>query len=56
MVPRSAFTWVTQKLKKEVSIPLICTNRINTPEIAEKVLREQHADLVSMVNLNFLFF
>ncbi|MCP4490328.1 MAG: FAD-dependent oxidoreductase [Gammaproteobacteria bacterium] len=48
MVPRAAYTWVTQKLKNEVSIPLVTTNRINTPEVAEKVLRDGHADMVSM--------
>jgi 2,4-dienoyl-CoA reductase (NADPH2) len=47
-VPRAAFTWVTQKMKQELSIPLITTNRINTPDIAEKVLAEGHADMVSM--------
>jgi len=47
-VPRAAFTWVTQKMKKEVSIPLITTNRINMPETAEKVLEEGHADMISM--------
>ncbi|MCL1125358.1 oxidoreductase [Shewanella surugensis] len=47
-VPRAAFTQVTQKLKGEVSIPLITTNRINTPEIAESVLAQGHADMVSM--------
>ncbi|MCY7294017.1 NADPH-dependent 2,4-dienoyl-CoA reductase [Alteromonas sp. a30] len=48
MVPRGAFTWVTEKLKGEVSVPLITTNRINTPEIAEKALADGHADMVSM--------
>ncbi len=48
MVPRAAFTWITQRLKGEVSIPLITTNRINTPEVAEKVLEDGHADMVSM--------
>lgn len=48
MVPRAAFTWVTEKLKSEVSVPLITTNRINTPEVAEKVLAEGQADMVSM--------
>lgn len=48
MVPRAAFTWITERLKGEVSIPLITTNRINTPEIAEKVLADGHADMVSM--------
>lgn len=47
-VPRAAFTQVTEKLKGEVSIPLITTNRINTPEIAESVLARGHADMVSM--------
>lgn len=47
-VPRANFTWVTKKLKPHVSIPLITTNRINTPEVAEKVLAEGHADMVSM--------
>ncbi len=48
MVPRAAFTKVTAKLKKEVSIPLVTTNRINTPEVAEKVLAEGDSDMVSM--------
>ncbi|MBV6334024.1 NADPH-dependent 2,4-dienoyl-CoA reductase, partial [Pseudomonas aeruginosa] len=39
-VPRAAFTKVTAKLRGEVGIPLITTNRINTPEVAEKVLAE----------------
>ncbi|MEW6998085.1 FAD-dependent oxidoreductase [Colwelliaceae bacterium BS250] len=47
-VPRAAFTWITEKMKKEVSIPLITSNRINTPEVAEKVLADGHADMVSM--------
>ncbi|TBU90605.1 NADPH-dependent 2,4-dienoyl-CoA reductase [Phytopseudomonas dryadis] len=47
-VPRAAFTKVTAKLKGEVSIPLITTNRINTPEVAERVLAEGDADMVSM--------
>jgi 2,4-dienoyl-CoA reductase (NADPH2) len=48
MVPRGAFAWVTKRMKSEVSIPLITTNRINTPEIAEKILAEKNADMVSM--------
>ncbi|MCP3687222.1 MAG: FAD-dependent oxidoreductase, partial [Gammaproteobacteria bacterium] len=48
MVPRAAYSWVTQKLKNEVNVPLVTTNRINTPEVAEKVLTEGHADMVSM--------
>jgi len=47
-VPRAAFTWITERMKKEVSIPLITTNRINTPEVAEDVLAKGHADMVSM--------
>ncbi len=47
-VPRAAFAWVTEKLKKEVSVPLITTNRINTPEVAEKILSDGQADMVSM--------
>ncbi|NNC69964.1 MAG: NADPH-dependent 2,4-dienoyl-CoA reductase [Flavobacteriaceae bacterium] len=47
-VPRAAFTWVTKKMKEEVSIPLITSNRINMPETAEKVLAEGHADMISM--------
>ena len=48
MVPRGAFTWVTRKLKGEVSIPLITTNRINMPEVAEGILAAGDADMVSM--------
>ncbi len=48
MVPRGAFTWVTKKMKGEVSIPLITTNRINMPEVAEQILADGHADMVSM--------
>ena len=47
-VPRAAFTWITQRMKSEVAIPLITTNRINTPEVAERVLADGHADMVSM--------
>ncbi len=47
-VPRAAFAWVTQKLKAHVKVPLITTNRINTPEVAEKVLADGCADMVSM--------
>ncbi len=47
-VPRAAFTWITQKMKTEVSIPLITSNRINAPDVAEAVLAQGHADLVSM--------
>jgi 2,4-dienoyl-CoA reductase (NADPH2) len=48
MVPRAAFAWVTKRLKGSVSIPLITTNRINTPEVAEEVLASASADMVSM--------
>ncbi len=47
-VPRAAFAWVTRKLKGEVAIPLITTNRINMPEVAEKILADGDADMVSM--------
>lgn len=47
-VPRAAFTWVTAKFKKDLSIPLITSNRINTPEVAEEVLARGDADMVSM--------
>jgi 2,4-dienoyl-CoA reductase (NADPH2) len=47
-VPRAAFTWVTAKFKKELNIPLITSNRINTPEVAEEVLARGDADMVSM--------
>jgi len=47
-VPRAAFTEVSRRMKQAVSIPLITTNRINMPEVAERVLREGHADMVSM--------
>ncbi|VVD61373.1 NADPH-dependent 2,4-dienoyl-CoA reductase [Pandoraea morbifera] len=47
-VPRAAFAWVTGKLKGHVRIPLITTNRINTPEVGERLLAEGQADMVSM--------
>ena len=47
-VPRGAFAWVTKKLKGEVSIPLCTTNRINDPAVAEAILAEGSADMVSM--------
>ncbi|GLR27479.1 NADPH-dependent 2,4-dienoyl-CoA reductase [Limnobacter litoralis] len=47
-VPRAAFAWVTKNLKGKVNIPLVTTNRINTPEVAEQVLSEGCADMVSM--------
>ena len=47
-VPRAAFAWVTKKLKGEVAIPLCTTNRINAPDVAEQVLADGSADMVSM--------
>jgi 2,4-dienoyl-CoA reductase (NADPH2) len=47
-VPRGAFAWVTKKLKGEVSIPLVTTNRINTPEVGEDIIASGAADMVSM--------
>jgi 2,4-dienoyl-CoA reductase (NADPH2) len=47
-VPRRAFSWVTAKLMGEVSIPVITSNRINTPDVGEAVLAEGCADMVSM--------
>ena len=47
-VPRAAFAWVTKKLMGKVSIPIITSNRINTPEVAEEVLEAGCADMVSM--------
>ncbi|QLI83117.1 NADPH-dependent 2,4-dienoyl-CoA reductase [Chitinibacter fontanus] len=48
MVPRGAFSWVTRALRPHVRIPLIAVNRINTPEVAERILADGDADLVSM--------
>ncbi|MFN3292738.1 MAG: FAD-dependent oxidoreductase, partial [Gemmobacter sp.] len=47
-VPRRAFAWLTARLRPEVGIPVITSNRINTPEVAEQVLAEGAADMVSM--------
>ena len=47
-VPRAAFAWVTKKLMGKVTIPVITSNRINTPEVAEEVLADGCADMVSM--------
>ncbi|OKJ73217.1 NADPH-dependent 2,4-dienoyl-CoA reductase [Streptomyces sp. CB02460] len=47
-VPRAAFTWVTEKVRGAVSVPLVTSNRINTPEVAEQVLASGRADMVSM--------
>jgi 2,4-dienoyl-CoA reductase (NADPH2) len=48
MVPRAAFSWVTKRMKGEVSIPLITTNRINDPAVGDEVLARGDADMVSM--------
>ncbi|MEU1019121.1 NADPH-dependent 2,4-dienoyl-CoA reductase [Streptomyces sp. NPDC005898] len=47
-VPRGAYTFVTKKVMGEVSVPLVTTNRINTPEIAERLLADGAADMVSL--------
>ncbi len=48
LVPRGGFSWVTQRLMGKVKVPLITTNRINTPEVAERILAQGHADMISM--------
>jgi 2,4-dienoyl-CoA reductase (NADPH2) len=48
MVPRGAFSWVTAHMRPEVSIPVVTTNRINTPQVAEDILARGDADMVSM--------
>jgi 2,4-dienoyl-CoA reductase (NADPH2) len=47
-VPRAAYTWVTAKFRAGLSVPVITSNRINTPEVAEEVLARGDADMVSM--------
>ncbi|WP_199135575.1 NADPH-dependent 2,4-dienoyl-CoA reductase [Delftia sp. ASV31] len=47
-VPRAAYAWVTQRVMGQVGIPLITSNRINTPEVAERLLAEGYADMVSI--------
>ncbi len=47
-VPRAAYAWVTKQVMGQVGIPLITSNRINTPEVAERLLAEGFADMVSM--------
>ncbi|MFJ3903885.1 FAD-dependent oxidoreductase [Streptomyces sp. NPDC090025] len=47
-VPRGAYTWVTKRLMGAVSVPLITSNRINTPEVAEEILADGRADMVSL--------
>lgn len=48
MVPRGAFTWVTRRLMGKLRIPVVATNRINTPEMAEDILQRGDADMISM--------
>ncbi|MFO1429643.1 MAG: NADPH-dependent 2,4-dienoyl-CoA reductase [Candidatus Competibacteraceae bacterium] len=48
MVPRAAFTWVTRNLKGQVKVPLITSNRINMPQVAEEILACGDADMISM--------
>jgi 2,4-dienoyl-CoA reductase (NADPH2) len=48
MVPRGGFSWVTKRLMGKLTIPLITTNRINMPDVAEKILADGHANMVSM--------
>lgn len=47
-VPRAAFGWVTQRLRQHVSVPVIATNRINHPQVAEQLLQDGYADMVSL--------
>ncbi|WP_371187022.1 FAD-dependent oxidoreductase [Thalassotalea maritima] len=47
-VPRAAFTWITERMMGEVNVPLVATNRINMPAVAEQVLASGQADMVSM--------
>jgi len=47
-VPRAAFSWVTAKMKREINVPVISTNRINAPEVAEDILARGQADMISM--------
>jgi 2,4-dienoyl-CoA reductase (NADPH2) len=47
-VPRAAFAHLTARLRPEVTIPVITSNRINTPEVAEKLIADGMADMVSM--------
>ena len=47
-VPRAAFTFVSKRFRESVDVPVVTTNRINTPAVAEQVLAEGHADMVSM--------
>lgn len=48
MVPRAAFSWAAQQLKQVVSVPVVASNRINTPEVADDLIAQGHADMVAM--------
>ncbi|WP_418139767.1 FAD-dependent oxidoreductase [Oceanimonas smirnovii] len=47
-VPRGAFSWITERIKQQLTIPVVATNRINTPEVAEQILASGQADLICM--------
>ncbi len=47
-VPRAAFTWVTARFRRELSVPVVTSNRINTPDVAERIIANGKADMVSM--------
>ncbi|MEO3866047.1 NADPH-dependent 2,4-dienoyl-CoA reductase [Rheinheimera fenheensis] len=48
MVPRAAFSWITERIKQEVTIPVVATNRINDPQVAEDIIANGQADMVCM--------
>ncbi len=48
MVPRAAFSWITERIKREVTIPVVATNRINDPQVAEDIIANGQADMVCM--------
>lgn len=48
MVPRAAFSWAAEQLKQAVSVPVVASNRINTPEVADDLIAQGHADMVAM--------
>lgn len=48
MVPRAAFSWVTERVRREVQVPVIATNRINDPQVAEDILANEQADMICM--------
>ncbi|MEE2023673.1 NADPH-dependent 2,4-dienoyl-CoA reductase [Alkalimonas mucilaginosa] len=47
-VPRAAFSWITERVRQEITIPIMATNRINTPQVAEDILANGQADMVCM--------